>query len=415
MERIYALRLTDRQQQAVDMATALSNTRNEKPVVGVLKGYAGTGKTTTLREIAATLGGIEPILAPTGKAALRVSEATGLEAMTIHRWMFGVIENPETGEITFARKDIADIRRPESGVLVIDEASMLDRELWAEILNLCEEIECNILCVGDAFQLPPVAKGGGEGFSVLSDGFPAFRTVMLDEVMRQAMDSPIIRASMAIRMGDMRALRSLPSIRFNELYHHIDELNKSMDGVALCYKNSTRHTLNNQVRELRGYTYEIQVGEPLLVMKNCYKIERFNGEVLTFRGWKAKLSKMLTVKDRYTKAEMQTRYGVANLDGDTALIAVADIFGNMENISQKAKQLWGRIAMRESDYDGADRLPLVTANFGYALTCHKAQGSEWDKVLVYVERSIDQNKEEDRRWLYTAITRAKEEVALFWE
>lgn len=417
------LSLTERQVQGVEMARWLSNRFEDKPLVGVLAGYAGTGKTTTLRAISKAVGGLV-ILTPTGKAALRVAEATGLEASTIRRWMYSPIENEETGETTFVRRVAEDIYRPSSGLIAIDEASMVDEEVWRGLLDLCFELRCNVLCIGDAFQLPPVRD---TNFSILAPDFPCDARVVLTEVMRQALDSPIIRASMLVREGRLQeAVALLPTVGPEGFYSVADDVLGSR-GVLLCHKNATRHTLNTQLRERKGYDDTIRPGEPILVLRNSYEASLYNGEVVEFGGF----SKVtggpsggeMEVTDKYKKTTVKTRFGLASLGGGRAVVAHRDIHGQMDGISYRTLEFYGQRAARKMKAYKTRQTahgtkvvlpPVVTANFGYALTCHKAQGSEWDKVLVYAERSARLETVEGLRWFYTAITRAKREVSLYF-
>lgn len=100
--------------------------------------------------------------------------------------------------------------------------------------------------------------------------------------------------------------------------------------------------------------------------------------------------------------------------GDLAIIALNDLHGWMADIKHRDIRRAARNnVFRFHNVKEAEKLPVVQANFGYALTCHKSQGSEWGRVLVNVESSTDLSKEDGLRWLYTAITRAKEEVFIY--
>ena len=250
--------LTKTQQSAVDMVVEMLGHENKSfPVIAILSGYAGTGKTTTIRQIAKTvrdLGSKVIVLAPTGKASLRVQEATGLEASTIHRWCYKPVENPKTGETTFV------LRTPElfsssehPPLVIIDEVSMVGRELMRDVYKVCKNLKCHLLCVGDRFQLPPVEKLNEVPFSVFTDkNFPVYKQVHLTEVMRQALDNPIIRASMLIRDGDVSgAFAMLPAVAPEKAVGHMNDV-LSHGGVAICYTNRLRHVLNGEMRMIRG-------------------------------------------------------------------------------------------------------------------------------------------------------------------
>lgn len=403
------MELTDAQNQAVSMAAKLAT--SPQPLIGLLAGYAGTGKTTSIKAIAELVGEVL-IITPTGKAALRVNEATGLSAKTIHRWMYKPRED-ENGRTYFVRKHWEELERPESNLIIVEEASMLGRELFEDILHTALQIECSILLVGDAFQLPPVEKEGEGGFTVFDPSFALDGRVMLTEIMRQAQDNPIIRASMLIRKGQpAEAMKMMPKVPHEELAKTVDWLTEN-DGVTICWRNVTRHGLNTQVRQLRGYDYELVENEPLLILKNNYDIGRFNGEVVPFRGWSKISSKEFELFNKFTNTKATSRYGLARIgEGTRGFLIEGQVHGRLEGFHYKSLNYPIRSAAKDMKVD-PELFPLVQANFGYALTCHKSQGSEWKRVLVCLEKGINLGAEEGLRWLYTAITRAKETVALY--
>src|SRR5262249_10606000 len=139
------------------------------------------------------------IVTPTGKAALRVREATGLDAGTIHRWIYKPVVDPKTGVLKFARREGNDLDIPASRLVILDEASMVGPDIWKDVRQVCEQHDLKLIVIGDGFQLPPVQVRGAPMFSVLT---PEFATqlgaerIEMNEVLRQAQGSPVIRASM---------------------------------------------------------------------------------------------------------------------------------------------------------------------------------------------------------------------------
>jgi exodeoxyribonuclease-5 len=401
------LRLTEGQEKALAMVRRLTHSTMSGPKVGVLKGYAGTGKTTMLRVIAKVLGDVA-IITPTGKAAQRVMEATGLEASTIHRWMYTPRENKRTREVIYELKKTEEYERPDSGLVIIDEASMVDQALWEDIQEVCGLLNCNILAVGDPFQLPPVSKAGSEPFSVLAPGFGDM-VAELTEVLRQAQDSPIIRASMHLRAGRvLEASLELRSVGADKLLEEAAST-YGKQGAVICYKNDTRHYINRQIRQSLGYGDDLMPGEPLLVIKNNKDHGRFNGEVVQFRGWDYLSKQAYTVYDRNTKLNYKSEYGRANIEGESGnqvVLAVRQLLGELDKVHPA-----GIEDVAKKNVSGA---PFMHANLGYTLTCHKAQGSEWPSVLVLVESLVNPDHVDGRRWLYTAVTRASKDVALVW-
>ena len=383
--------------------------------VARVTGYAGTGKTTLIKEISAA-GKTPDVLTPTGKAALRVGEATGVFAMTIHRFLYEPTEDPKTGKPIFKLKETwDDIMVDMIGKLVVvDEASMVDKQVWNDLLTISKRVGFHILLMGDLFQLPPVYKDNdGRGFSTLTLDTPF--SVNLTEVHRQAQESPIIRASMMLRSGapEYEAMETLEAMGANKLVPEIIEA-RARGGVSICFTNKRRHALNASVRKELGYTNGLEAKEPILVTQNNYQLNVWNGEVLEFQGWDRPPQEDLVeaVVDRYTGNSMNVHFGVGRLDGQYAVIADESVTGKVEAAGvgawavRKAARRWYK-----DTYRTEHSIPYLDCNYGYALTCHKAQGSEWPEVIVVMEDALSALRGiEKKRWLYTAITRAKDRV-----
>lgn len=382
--------------------------------IAIITGYAGTGKTTLIRELSETYG--EPtVLTPTGKAALRVGEATGIYASTIHRFLYEPSEDPKTGQPVFKLKSLFDdtLLDMEGELVLIDEASMVDQEVWSDLCLVAKHVGFQILLMGDLFQLPPVLKDkSGKPFSTLSVETP-FR-VNLTEVLRQAQESPIIRASMILRSGkpEFEALGLLGAVPSARLVEAITDVH-ARGGAAICYTNSRRHLINNDVRQRHGYAAgSVQAGEPLLITQNNYNLNCYNGEVVPFAGWTQSPGEQVPVTDRFNQSSLNMSFGVCRFGDATATISPEQITGRSEEAKignwavRKAARFWYR-----DEYRVERAIPHLDANYGYALTCHKSQGSEWDEVLVVFEPAMYRLQGTERkRWLYTAITRGKHTV-----
>lgn len=410
--------LTDTQWSAVKMALQLKHQKDPFPRVGILGGYAGTGKTTTVREVVNAAQGDVIILTPTGKAALRAVEATGHYATTIHRWIYKPFQNDKTGRVGFRRRELDEIERPSSGLIVLDESSMVGIDLWNDVKDVCEKLRLNILCVGDMFQLPPVVGS----FSPLTLDVPTERKVVLTEVHRQALDSPILAAATLIRQGNVKdALAMLPHLDPEDALPEIDRVSKD-GGVTICFTNQTRNVLNFDIRKRRGYPDDLQKGEPILVLKNNHTLGMMNGEVATIREVLGSTSS-IRIKDWRSKQEMPSVYHAVMLeDGRQVLLCHEEVHGRIPLMPSIAidGSLKSTIESEEERNNipamiiplASQDHPVINANLGYALTCHKAQGSEWDEVLVYLESRISLKEEEGMRWLYTAVTRARKKVTI---
>lgn len=424
--------LTKGQEEALAMARKLKEYKT-RPFIAVLAGYAGTGKTTMLKVFAEELG-YPIIVTPTGKAALRVKEATGLAAKTIHSWLYDPWEDEQTGEVKYTRKNPEEMDTGDGfPVVVIDESSMVNEDLWNEIHDACTVLKQNILIVGDGFQLPPVQKtqqlAERREFSLLSEHFLSDQRVLLTEVMRQALESPIIRASMMIRDGDCtKAIFELPRIRAAAAVEKAAEI-VSGGGVVIVHRNETRNRMNSAIRQHLGKPEDrLVAGEPLLVLQNNYRTQRFNGETMKFSHWVDPPGAEHGIDDWIRKQKATSQFGVAMSDydektekGTKAVLCVQQVLGKLENIhmaaiGKKARILFGGSGeetlftpMTEEERERALGIPIMHANLGYAMTCHKCQGSEYNQVLVVLEPSVKSGMEEGRRWLYTAITRSKDQ------
>lgn len=411
--------LTEGQDSALEMVGRLLAVGGA--AFGVVSGWAGTGKTTLIEQVAERHG--PPlVVTPTGKAALRVTEATGLDASTIHRWAYETREDPDTGETRWRRKPANKICLPTNGLVVLDEASMLGEAVWRDLWVLCQAAGLRVVLVGDPFQLPPVVRredGQWGTFSALTD-LKTDHRVDLTEVVRQALDSPIIRASVDIRSGAEGARRAMGSLARvassrESLVREFLALGPSRAMVA--HTNQCRQDLNLAVRSALGLGDELAAGEPLLVLLNTYCLDRFNGEVVTFDGWRQHPDDQVGVRDRHKNLSATVSFGIAGVDGSAAMVSPEEVFAQCGSMPSTTLQRAARAyAIERWGTPKEEVVPYLSANLGHCLTCHKAQGSEWDDVVVVVEPSVGGPQGrygvEGRRWLYTAITRARKSAVV---
>jgi exodeoxyribonuclease-5 len=415
-----SITLTNDQARAFGVIEQISGSeRGHITETCVVQGCAGTGKTTLIREVVAKLGQ-SVILAPTGKAALRVREATGQGATTIHKWMYKPIEDDETGEITFVLKHPDELARPESGIIIVDEASMVDMALHDAIITMADALGVNVLFLGDNAQLPPVAKGygGGPPFNILDElTYRPTHRVELHEIVRQAAGDPIIETATLIRTNKMfKALTRLPCIQQADL---IPEALATIErgGAVICWKNQTRHWLNRELRAARGAGATLEEDEPLLVLKNDYVVNVFNGEVVNFNGWVNKPRGPFIAHNHYQDPPDNSQnclYGqglIRTSEGEAKVVVChEEIMGQLlPKITPSAVAACGKRARNRSGWDKDVR--VIHASLGYALTCHKAQGSEWPEVLIVLD-GVNTATQDGRRWIYTAVTRSKKTVRL---
>lgn len=330
-----------------------------------LFGYAGTGKTTLAKTIAAETPGRVLFAAYTGKAAsvLRAKGCHG--ASTLHSLIYTLHDDVE-GEPVFGLNDNSDL--VGASMLILDECSMVDADLGRDVLSF----GVPILVLGDAGQLPPIS---GEGFF---DGTP---DVMLTEIHRQAAESPIVRMATTVREGG----RLTPG-RWGDCEVVASNAVLDADRVLaadqiLVGRNLTRRAYNARTRELRGFEGATPTqGEKLVCLKNDKRKGLLNGGL-----WSVDEVVGLTGKSVSLRVSPEG-------DGGSVRVRVPLPFflGTEDSLDWKTR--------RYADQFG----------FGYALTVHKSQGSQWDNVVLFDESVYF--REHRARHLYTGITRAASKI-----
>ncbi|MFT0891624.1 ATP-dependent DNA helicase [Pseudochelatococcus sp. G4_1912] len=340
------------------------------PQVFRLFGYAGTGKTTLARHIAEDVDGDVIFGAYTGKAA-SVLRSKGCEgASTIHSLIYRSKTNEDEDAPSFVLNRQAEAGK--AGLIIIDECSMVDEELGRDLLSF----QVPVLVLGDPAQLPPV-RGGGFFTEAEPD-------VMLTEVHRQARDNPIIRLSMAVREGG-----ELPQIAEEGTRvisrREIDAEKVMRADQVLVGTNRTRRLYNGRIRALLGFRDSLPAaGEKLVCLRNNKTKGLFNGSTWSIKALRGEAKGYL--KMEVAPEDENVRRGV-----DVSVLT--DFFtGVEEDIPYSAR--------RDSD----------EFTYGYALTVHKSQGSQWDEVVLFDESRAF--REHRARWLYTGITRAAERLTI---
>jgi ATP-dependent exoDNAse (exonuclease V) alpha subunit len=335
--------------------------RRGEPVFRLF-GYAGTGKTTLARHIAEGIDGEVLFAAFTGKAAAVMRDRGCGEAQTLHSLIYRS-KDQKSEEPTFVLNRQSDVKKAE--LVIVDECSMVDAELGTDLLSF----GVPVLVLGDPAQLPPV-KGGG----FFTEHEP---DIMLTEVHRQAQGDPIIRLSMLAREGERLPLGVFGEskvIRRDE----IDAAQILAADQVLVGRNETRRKYNARIRALLGHVDPLPSKEEKLV---CLRNNRQKG-LLNGSTWTVKL-----VGERsgeFVHMRVAPEEGV----GATVKVVVPRAF--FEGIGE--------------DIPWEIRRHVEEFDYGYALTVHKAQGSQWDSVVLFDESFAF--REHRARWLYTAVTRA---------
>lgn len=369
-----------------------------------LFGFAGTGKTTLARYLSQDVSGRVIFSAFTGKATYVLKQKGCPNATTIHKLIYlpkdkskrRLIELEADLQVAQAEGDLVlvkelseairlekkNLERPMfqlnfeselagAKLLVVDECSMVDERMAEDLLSF----DTKILVLGDPAQLPPV-KGTG----YFTDADPDF---MLTEIHRQAKGDPIIDLATKIRKGQLPDYGTYGDSR---VIHPAEfkRLDLAMEAdQILVGKNDTRKAFNRRMRERLGFEGELPVeGDRLVCLKNNHENGLLNGSI-----W--------TVEDSHEDEDFEDRLNLVlkTEDGEGQIATDA----HSHHFIGKELPYWDRKEADEFDY-------------GYALTCHKSQGSQWDRVAVWDESAVFR---QDRwRWLYTAVTRAAKQVDL---
>lgn len=357
-----------------------------------LGGYAGTGKTTLIAVIRKELQKIDKKLkigfaSYTGKASrvlrLKLKEEMAIFSEdtvgTIHSLIYSPIVNDKEEIIGWKTKEKID-----RNLIIIDEASMVDNLIWTHLLAY----HIPIIVVGDHGQLPPV----NGSFNLMQKP-----DLKLDQIHRQAKKNPIIALSILAReQGMIPPDTYSPTVKKMMLTDYdTQEIvaqmlnNYDLDTLVLCGYNHTRKKLNSFIRNALGFESPYpQTSDRVICLRNNHKDNIFNGMLGT-------ITSIEKENDQWYLAEIAMDGEEKNFKG---LISV-DQFNNDSGLN---------FTNRRSQTMMGDLF-----DFGYALTVHKAQGSQAKKVILFEERFSKMTDNQWRRWLYTAITRAEKELYIF--
>lgn len=385
-------------QQEEGLKIAVDRYRKKEPYT-CISGYAGSGKSTLIKFIIDALN-IDPDLvgycAFTGKAANVLKQKGCKNATTAHKLLYYSKSLPNGKFIFTKRKRLEN----DYSIIVVDEVSMLPKELWELLLTH----KIYVLACGDPEQLPPIDKDADN--HVLDNPH-----IFLDEIMRQAQESEIIRLSMHIRNN-----MGLETFSSSEEQVMIVNKNEVVEGMytwadqILCAKNATRNNINNIVRKLNKYPKKPCLNDKVIGLQNHWNFLSSEGAPLT----NGSMGKMTYIKrdklyiPKYIKEEPLDVLltNIETEDGETFYDVVIDY----KSITEGIKQLTSKEEYLLNKREDLPPAPFEF-NYGYAITTWKAQGSEWDKILLF-EENFPFDKIEKRKFLYTGITRAKEKVVI---
>ena len=360
-----------------------------------LGGYAGTGKTTLLKELNKRVPNIL-LLAPTGKACtVLASKIPEANIRTIHSALYSAMEVTEDMLDDFRKRAKSGDQYAQSmydyytrknallvrfslnpckelftHLIVVDEASMVGKTEYENLRSIAPRL----VFVGDVAQLPPVESG-----SILPDKFDAFLTT----VHRAALESPITRLSIAIRNKEFTSWESWRSEGINVLKKGSKSECLEADQV-LAGMNKTRNKLNKQLREEKIQHLPV-VGDKIIIKQN---FRRKKGLVLV----NGDIGNVLSIEGN-----------IARLHFGYKEVPYPYFFLQDELVAP----LYGKTAT----FVPPKNYP-VKFDYAYCITVHASQGSEWKKVVFFDDKMWEGRPTERRRLLYTAITRAKEQLTI---
>lgn len=391
------------------------NRTHEQQVFRVF-GFAGSGKTTITKHAIAELGLDDGVLyaAYTGKAAL-VMTRKGTPASTIHSLIYCVSESTPD-EIDRVKEEIAklkeqmasvgpaeqmfaeaqiqsldlrlvDMHKPrfcindqsavrDADLIVLDEVSMVGVEMARDLLAFDKPV----LVLGDPGQLPPI-KGEGAFTHAEPD-------VMLTEIHRQAGESAIIRLATMARAGEMIPYGKHDEFVWKMNQRDVGPQQMLRGGQVICGRNATRIQLNLAMQRAAGFSsvYPTGQGEKIICLKNRGDLGLVNGMFL-------ELSDTKDGDDLSFYAKIRTEDG-QDVIGSNLRIYKGHFDEHVAPDKERDQRDWRK------------KKQLIEAVWGWAITCHKSQGSQWPDVIV-VDDGLGRTPEDRARWLYTAITRAE--------
>ncbi|TBX64831.1 DUF2075 domain-containing protein [Flavobacterium silvisoli] len=435
------------------IAVFLTNTNKEE--LFVLKGYAGTGKTTVISTIVNNLSVINKryvLLAPTGRAAKVIANYSNKEAFTIHKKIY-YPKKAKSGGVSFTMKE----NKHKNTIFIVDESSMIsdvntesklyeNGSLLDDLMSYVYNGEnCKLILLGDTAQLPPVQLDVSPALNTDSLSMHYNKEVFsieLDEVMRQEERSGILynatelRAILKSSFADtfqfhLRGFKDI--VRLTDGYDIQDAIQSAYSNYSIedtCFivrSNKRANQYNQQIRsKILDKDSDLSVGDYLMVVKNNYFWLKetdeagfiANGdiiEVLEIFGFKELYSfKFAKVKVRMVDYPNQKPFETVlllntltsespSLTYEESNTLYQEVMKDYEGEAQYRKFL----KVKSNEYFNA-----LQVKFSYAITCHKSQGGQWSTVFIeqpYLPNGIDVDYV---RWLYTAVTRAKDKLYL---
>ena len=427
-----------------------------KDNIFLLKGYAGTGKTTIIGSLVKNLWKIKKssvLLAPTGRAAKVISNYSSSEAFTIHKKIYAP-RIDKSGKISF----IISPNKHKNTIFIVDEASMIsDSSVQSNffgsgsLLNdlikyVYSGVQCKLLLIGDTAQLPPVHLDLSPALDcdTLELNFnKKVNELELNEVVRQSQNSGILFNATMIR--EAIAYKSYDSFQFKidgftdiirliDGHDILDAINDSYsvqgneETTFIVRSNKRANLYNQQIRSRVLFNdYEITAGDYLMIVKNNYFWLKPSSEAgFIANGDIIEILEIYNIKDLYEYRFAEVKIRLVDYPKmkpfDTVIMLDTISLESPSLPYEESNKLYQQVLLDyEHEKSGYKKFLAVKKNkylnalqvkFAYAITCHKSQGGQWNNVFIekpYLPNGLDLDY---LRWLYTAVTRAKEKLFL---
>jgi len=422
----------------------------ERPAF-IIRGYAGTGKTTSVAALVKTLPIFKiksVLLAPTGRAAKVMSAFSSKMAFTIHKKIYQSQKNSD-GSI---RMKLGN-NRHKNTIFIVDEASMIagdqsgiSRNLLADLVDyVYQGKDCRLVFIGDVAQLPPV----GSDLSPALDPKPLkyfyqlqLKGVELKQVLRQATESGILFNASRLReqikheyptikfyLDGFEDIQRISGEQLEDVLEQCYRLRGVDDSIVVCRSNKRANLFNQQIRvRIKGLDERLASGDYVMVVKNNYHwLEADSpigfiangdiGEILSIGNWEERygftfVDVQLRLVDYPQQPPLQLKVMLDVLEADGPSLPSEQQQVLFESVAAE----YAELSTKRERMEAIKTDPYFNAlqiKFAYAITVHKSQGGQWKNVIVdqgyLTEEMIDQQY---ARWLYTAISRASEKLYL---
>ncbi|CAL2103268.1 Exodeoxyribonuclease V alpha chain [Tenacibaculum sp. 190130A14a] len=445
---------TEKQQELLDALTRFIFEDNNRALF-LLKGYAGTGKTTIISTVVNNLwrvGKKAVLLAPTGRAAKVISGYSKKQAFTIHKKIY-FPKKQSSGAVNFVMQP----NKHTDTLFIVDEASMIsDEKQNAKLFengSLLDDLisyvysgkNCKIVFIGDTAQLPPVKLSMSPALEADKLSFEFNKDITeieLDEVVRQQENSGILMNATDLRLlvqNDSEHFKfdvNFPDIiRLQDGYEIQDAITQAYDGdigvedtAIIVRSNKRANQYNQQIRtKIRGQENEISVGDYVMVVKNNYFwLKDSSSAGFIANGDICEVMRINSIKDLYgfKFAEVEVRMidypdmkpfeTVLLLDTLTSE-SPSLTYEESNRLYEAVKEDFAHEKSKYKQFMGIKKNKFFNAlqvKFSYAMTCHKSQGGQWKTIFIEQPYLPDGPSIEYLRWLYTAVTRAQEKLYL---